>query len=436
MTNTPNLNLILPNFNISPWHDDVNTNFRILDAVIASTIGANNVKGKFQNSTAVLIGQKYYDEVTGVIYIVSINHTTSPIPATFAQDRITNPTYWEPFTFFSLGTMSEQNASSVAIIGGSITGIDTLTGPAVDRLRDTDLIINGNFAVWQRGTSSMGNGYVAADRWGNFHSGGIVTQSQQFHPLGTTFGVNNPGLFLRQSVSGQSGSNFATTQQRIENVRTYSNQTITVLGWAKRASGTGNLGVRMVQTFGTGGSPSANVELTQQIVTLTGSWAPFAVTFVMPSVSGKTLGTDGNDFLNLSFDTSTGTSPLGIQTIGVDLWGIHIRVGIFTTADVAAYVAPSVEDTLRQCQRYYEVSSVHIVAYAPVAGVLAGYGTNFAVTKRAPPTIAAIGGPSETVNVATATASPPTTYGFRFYTQATSAGGVVYSALYSANAEL
>jgi len=220
-------------------------------------------------------------------------------------------------------------------------------------------IINGAFDFWQRGTSFTASAY-GADRWLNGVSGGTVTMSRQAFSVGDTLGNNNPTYFARQTVSGQTlTSNLALIQQRFEGVRTYAGQTITVLGWAKRSSGSGNMAVEMAQTFGTGGSPSADVTGTGQTVTLTGSWAPFAVTFSVPSITGKTLGTNGNDYSNINFWTSAGsdynarTNSLGLQTIGVDLWGIHIKQGTHTTSAVDLYRQPELGPELARCQRYY-----------------------------------------------------------------------------------
>jgi hypothetical protein len=173
-------------------------------------------------------------------------------------------------------------------------------------------------------------------------------------------GNNSPTFFLRQTVSGQStNAQFAFTSHTIEGVRSYAGQTITVLGWARRSSGSGNMAVEPFQSFGTGGSPSSAVLVTPQTVTLTSSFAPFALTFAVPSISGKTLGTNANDYLGLNFWTSAGsdynarTNSLGLQTIGVDLWGIHIKQGTHTTSAVDLYRQPELGPELARCQRYF-----------------------------------------------------------------------------------
>jgi hypothetical protein len=218
---------------------------------------------------------------------------------------------------------------------------------ALKGLGDDNLIINGAFDFWQRGTSSTASAYGTADRWGHFYVGGTVTTSRQSFSVGDKLGSNTPKYFLRQEVTGQTSGNFAAIQQRIEGVLSYSGETITVLGWAKRSSGSGNPTVRFTQTFGTGGSPSSNVEITGMSLSLTSSWAPFAITFNIPSISGKTLGTNNNDYLNLLFDVS------GL-TMGVDYWGIHIRKGTHTAAATEAYIAPELGPELARCQRYFQ----------------------------------------------------------------------------------
>ena len=255
-------------------------------------------------------------------------------------------------------------------------------------------IINGAFDFWQRGTSSTAAGYVAADRWVNQLSGGTVTQSRQAFALGDTLGANSPTYFLRQTVSGQTlASQRAHTEHRIEGVRSYAGQTITILGWARRSSGSGNMALEPLQNFGTGGSPSATVAIAPQTVTLTSSFAPFAVTIAVPSISGKTLGTNNNDYFAFGFWTSAGsdfnarTNSLGLQTIGVDLWGIHIKQGTHTTSAVDLYRQPELGPELARCQRYFQVFVSSGAVFAGRASGTTGviYGVPLAVPMRSNP---------------------------------------------------
>ena len=283
--------------------------------------------------------------------------------------------------------------------GTAVTANAAQLNSSSEDVNSENRIINGDMNIWQRGASFTGGGY-GADRWVNGFVGGTVTQARQSFALGDALGSTQPTYFLRQTVSGQTlTTQYANTLQRIESVRCYAGQTITVLGWARRSSGTGNMAVEAAQEFGTGGSPSASVvSISPTTVTLTGSWAPFAVVITVPSVVGKTLGSNGNDSLGINFWTSAGsdynarTNSLGLQTIGVDLWGIHIRVGTWTAADAALYRPRDPGTELALCQRYFEyVNNLNLTTLYSAPSTSAEVGTFwvFKVAKRAAPIITA-----------------------------------------------
>jgi hypothetical protein len=270
--------------------------------------------------------------------------------------------------------MTTAQRDAIATPTAGLTVYNTTTGreegydgaqwiPKIPLSEDEDRVINGGFDIWQRGPSSTGVGYAAADRWQNDYAGGTVTQSRQAFTVGDVLGTNNPQFFLRQGVTGQTlAAHYARIQQRIEGVRSYAGQTITVLGWAKRASGTGNMALEGFQIFGTGGTPSANTQVTavgSPTITLGTTWAPFAITMNVPSISTKTIGTNNDDYFALNFFTSAGsdfnarTNSLGLQTIEVDVWGIHVRVGTWTADDALLYRQKNIQSELDKCYRYY-----------------------------------------------------------------------------------
>lgn len=244
--------------------------------------------------------------------------------------------------------------------------------------QNDDRIINGDFSVWQRGNSHSTLGYGSADRWANLFSGGTVVMSKAAFGLTENYGGTTPLFALFQNVSGQSAANhFAIIGHRIEDVRSYAGQTITVLGWALRSSGAGNMVVEAEQVFGTGGSPSSAVAgISPTTVTLSGSvWTPFAVTLNIPNISGKVLGTNGNDYLQLNFWLSGGsdfnarTNSLGIQTINAGLWGIHIRKGVAPVEATNYYSPPPIWETEPACMRFY------FQGFLPLRGVIGTPGT-------------------------------------------------------------
>jgi len=114
---TPNYNFELPDFDVSPWHDQINANFRSIDALIYTIFGLSQVKGPYQNSTTVVAGERYFDEVEGTLYEVVIGYTTNASPDTFEDDRIANPSNWKTLeTEAVLGSVATVLAAEAATV--------------------------------------------------------------------------------------------------------------------------------------------------------------------------------------------------------------------------------------------------------------------------------------------------------------------------------
>jgi hypothetical protein len=226
-----------------------------------------------------------------------------------------------------------------------------------------NVIINGAFEINQRGfTSTTSNGY-GFDRWYEESSNGAVTYSSQaFTPGAAPVAGYEAKNFARIVTSGQTlSSAYAILVQKIEDVRTLAGQTATVSFWAKAGSGTPKIAVEIDQQFGTGGSPSPRVSTLAGQVTLSTSWARYSVTVAIPSLSGKTIGTDPNSSFTAphfwfssgsNFDSRSGS--LGIQNNTFDIWGVQLESG--PTATPFRRNAPSIQAELAACQRYYFAS--------------------------------------------------------------------------------
>lgn len=219
-------------------------------------------------------------------------------------------------------------------------------------------IINGDFRINQRSfTTTTTNSTYGFDRWRNAFSGGTVTMSAQTFTVGTAPVAGYEGInFLRLETASQSASsNFASVLQKIEDVRTFAGQTVTVSFWAKANSGTPKVGIVFEQVFGTGGS--SIVAVNGGDVTLSTSWARYTKTVSIPSVSGKTISTSNDSSLNAEFWTSAGSnyagtySDIGLQNTTVDLWGVQVEAGSVATAFQTA--TGSIQGELAACQRYY-----------------------------------------------------------------------------------
>jgi hypothetical protein len=238
--------------------------------------------------------------------------------------------------------------------------VDGTGGLALNEPPKRNYIINGNFDIWQRGTSlGSGSGVrVLADRWIN-SSVSTYTASRQTFSLGQTDVPNEPTYFHRKVVTSSSGAaDFTQLLQFIEDVRTLAGKTATLSFWAK-ADATKNIALELQQGFGTGGSPSTNVPTYLGQVTLTTTWQKFTVTTTVPSISGKTLGTDGphTSFLRLTFwleagsDFNARTGSLGNQSGTFDFAQVQLEEGPIARP----FQVKSLAEELRDCQRYYLV---------------------------------------------------------------------------------
>jgi hypothetical protein len=227
--------------------------------------------------------------------------------------------------------------------------------------------INGDFSVNQRSfTSVTANSTYTFDRWRTDFSGGTVTFTPQvFTPAAAPVAGYESSNFLRIVTSGQTGSNYAGILQPIENVRTFAGQTITVSFWAKAGSGTPKINAVVSQRFGTGGSSTVTTYSTDQ--TISTSWARYSFNVTVPSMSGKTIGTDSSCWIYAL--VSDGTTALGIQNNTFDLWGFQAEYGTRSTPFQTAS-GGSIQGELAMCQRYYWRSSGtavyqnHVLGYA------------------------------------------------------------------------
>jgi hypothetical protein len=225
------------------------------------------------------------------------------------------------------------------------------SGPIPPFAAGKNKVINGAFDNWQRGTTfTPTNSTYTADRFAMTSDGTGATRTitQQTFTPGTAPVAGYEGrFFLRyvQTVAGSSGTgNYLF--HRIEDVRTFAGQTVTLSFWAK-ADATRVVTLTLGQLFGTGGSPSSQVDTSLGTVSLTTSWVRYTATVAVPSISGKTIGTanDSNLQVLLTYPTNA--------TMTIDLWGVQLEAGSSATPFQTATGNPASE--LAACQRYYQV---------------------------------------------------------------------------------
>ena len=212
-------------------------------------------------------------------------------------------------------------------------------------------IINGNFDIWQRGTSLTGGGALnfLADRWQFEGSGAIYNLSQGTFTAGQTDVPNNPKYYLDITVT--SADDLSRLEQNIEDVYTLAGETVTVSFWAKyTTTAPTNFNVYLVQKFGSGGSADVSTTVLSG-QTLTTSWQKFTGTVTLPSISGKTVGTGSSLMFRGPWNSNN-------ETYDIQVAQVQVEKGSVATDFEVRHIG----EELHLCQRYYH-QSVDGIAY-------------------------------------------------------------------------
>jgi len=231
-------------------------------------------------------------------------------------------------------------------------------------------IVNGDFSINQRrpatATSATGSatfGGYAIDRW-VFVTGTGNTSTLTLTPTDLAFGhftispngigVSYPGVYVTDRVLRVSSSTSVTgtsgyIQTEIEDASTLSGKTCTLSGSIYTTSGSlGPYGIQLFQIFGTGGSPSANVTVLNTTFTnsIIQNWEFFSTTFVMPSVYGKTEGTNSDSRLALRI--------LNQSNVTTDYYTANWQLE--EAPYYTGFHKRTFQEELQLCKRYYQKS--------------------------------------------------------------------------------
>lgn len=288
-------------------------------------------------------------------------------PATAGADKmlVTNATGdgWEYPAITAAGKALLDDASAAAQretlgIGGNI---------------GKNLLINGGFDVWQRGTSftpsAFGIPTYTADNllYGTCITA-TVTVSRQALTQGSTGGLFTAKYFSRTVVDG---INIGTQhfRQRIEGLHQFSGRTITLSFYAKSSpelAGGKSVALNMLYDA-TNSNPTMHYVYHSSSSGLgtTNSWQRYTRTFDVPAATHEAL--TEHSCLEVIFTLSTYNG-----TYTFDIANVQLEFG--DTATDFEYRHPAEE--LALCQRYYEKGTIR--------GPFAQYLTNFAVGPQVP----------------------------------------------------
>lgn len=359
------------NGTITKYYQYINTS--IVSLTIAANASGNPRIDLIAVKVDLSIGSDALADNMGSLIIIQGTATATPV-APNLPDTING--------YYILAQVSVPNGFST-ITNANVT--NTRSQASFNYSSRDRKIINGNFDVWQSGTSFNSNTYTA-DQWQTNYDGsiGTFTVNQIAFVTGQNAVPNNPTYYMEwnQTVAG-SGSTVRQIRQPIENVATYSGQTFTISASLK-ADTTRVVGISAQQYFGSTGSSSVATPV--QNITLTNTWQQYQVTFTIPSILGKTIsGTSIALYLIFS---------LPINTIMViDLAQVTDNIGTVALP----FVNKSISQEIMDCQRYLEKStSLNTLVGTSGQGLSLGLGNGandamafviFKTTKRVVPVI-------------------------------------------------
>jgi hypothetical protein len=243
----------------------------------------------------------------------------------------------------------------------------------------SNLLINGNMEIAQRGTSQTTAGYGSIDRFNMSLSGATATMSQESFTIGQT-DVAGSDKYLKLDVT--TGNNNSGIYYRVEAKDAFPaiNKQVTLSYYAKGTSPTNGLEVAIAWYDGSTLSSYASTT-----VTLTSTWTKYTHTFDVPSISGLTL-TNAAAYLELHWgqaDTDTGTSAYE-----VNLAQAKLEIGDTATP----FEHRSYGDELARCQRYYwKAENISVVSHVFTVNNTQYVHLNTPVTMRASPSYSSSG---------------------------------------------
>jgi len=250
-------------------------------------------------------------------------------------------------------------AVSNVLLGRTSAGGGAVQEVPIGSIRTgNNVIINGNFDFWQRGTIFTVGGYTA-DRWywdrdpAAVSGDSVGRNSYSPGTVDNLEGSPSYGLACNLGTAGNSTSVAFVMNHRVENVYTFANKQ-TTYSFAVYSSVAGSMSVSCQQNFGSGGSSTVEVAVAKHALVVGFNY--IVGTFTPPSISGKTVG--ANNYVSLRLWMSAGsnynatTGTLGVQTGTRVLSNVNWEPGPVKTA----FVPRPLAQELALCQRYYEKS--------------------------------------------------------------------------------
>jgi len=218
-----------------------------------------------------------------------------------------------------------------------------------------NLLINGGFDVWQRGTTftTPSAHYYAADRWQIYRaSSSLTTTTRESFNVGQSEVPGNPRHFMRVSNVPDADGTWLEIAQHIEDVTQFSDKWVTLSFWmrANKPQEAQEDYWTFQYNFGSGGSPSSDYQaaMTPKFDIYT-EWRYYEFPVYLADIQGKTIGNDGVHTSSLKVQLLR-QSAVAADTY-YDIANVQLELGRGATP----FENRSYGEELALCQRYYHL---------------------------------------------------------------------------------
>jgi len=314
---------------------------------------------------------------TGAALLLKNVSTSSLVVVTPAgADTMLQPLTLPPLC--SAVLVARPETLSWLVLGGAGEAFAAVSANVIGQLGLRNRLINPSFYYWQRGStrslSDTGNAVYCADRFLCYTgANGACTVSRALHAVGDQLGQTY--LAWQQT---KAATNNPQLSQRLESVRTLEGRKVTFSLMASTTNVPLFCQIVFRQFFGSGGSPSAPLDSFVGSFTTDGSnkYDRKSLTFDVPSISGKTIGTNGDDFAEILILFPSGA------TFVFNSWDWQLEAGALATP----FEQRPLSLELDLCQRYYETGNFSLEVYG-AAGNYSAYWHGFKTAKRVIPSM-------------------------------------------------
>lgn len=274
-----------------------------------------------------------------------------------------------------------RDLASILTASSSIatdTEVSAVSAQIPTNVSGKNLIINGGFDIWQRGTSLTGitaANVFLPDRWSTGTAGAYnIYLSRQ--ATNDTTNLPNIQYCLRYGrTAGNTNGNWNTLSTSLETVNSIplAGKTITLSFYARAGANFSSSGNGLASFLASGTGTDQNITLAYTGIaysygahTLTSTWQRFTNTYTVPVNATEVA---------ISFQyVPTGTAGANDY---YEITGVQLEVG--STATPFSRSGGDIEGELAKCQRYYQVP--------PTAIFLHGYNSSAAGFWWQPPVV-------------------------------------------------